>query len=348
MIKPFLFLVLLISSLYANKVIYLSYDETPDRVVQGEIFTITLKALSTVKNFDDISYEFSNYRGIKLLDEVPQREQKGKFLYDTFHLLSTSRSIKLPDVKATLLASKEYDSTFIKGKTLNVIQLNPKKNFSNVIANSLELVKYKTTSYDTTHNIVIFVATAENANLHTMHFKNVFKQGVESLNDSYLNSKITYFIVVDKRVENFTFSYFNLLKNRFERITIPIIVMDDSVTTQSDLKPHDQSHNLQKIYVASAVAIFGFILILIKRKYIYLAFILLPLGYIAYLSIPEESICIKKGAQIHLLPVNNGTIFETTQSSYFLLKEGQTDRYVKVKLNNNKIGWVKNEDTCSH
>jgi len=347
-IKPFLFLLLLISSLYANKVIYLSYDETPDRVVQGEIFTITLKALSTVKNFDDISYEFSNYHGIKLLDEVPQREQKGKFLYDTFHLLSTSRSIKLPDVKATLLASKEYNSTFIKGKTLNVIQLNPKKNFSNVIANSLELVKYKTTSYDTTHNIVIFVATAQNANLNTMHFKNVFKQGVESLNDSYLNSKIIYFIVVDKRVENFTFSYFNLLKNRFKRITIPIIVIDDSVTTQSDLKPRDQSHNLQKIYAASAVAIFGFILILIKRKYIYLAFILLPLGYIAYLSIPEESICIKKGAQIHLLPVDNGIIFETTQSSYFLLKEGQTDRYIKVKLKNNKIGWVKNEDTCSH
>ena len=348
MIKPFLFLLLLISSLYANKVIYLSYDETPSRVVQGEIFTITLKALSTVKNFDDISYEFSNYSGIKLLDEVPQREQKGKFLYDTFHLLSTSRSIKLPDVKATLIASEEYDSTFIKGKTLNVIKLNPKKNFSNVIANSLELVKYKTTSYDTTHNIVIFVATAENANLNTMHFKNVFKQGVESLSDSHLNSKITYFIVVDKRVENFTFSYFNLLKNRFERITIPIIVMDDSVTTQSDLKPRDQSHNLQKIYVASAVAIFGFILILIKRKYIYLAFIFLPLGYIAYLLTPEESICIKKGAQIHLLPVDNGTIFETTRSSYFLLKEGQTERYIKVKLQNNKIGWVKNEDTCSH
>jgi len=347
-IKPFLFLLLLISSLYANKVIYLSYDETPSRVVQGEIFTITLKALSTVQDFDDIFYEFSNYSGIKLLDEVPQREQKGKFLYDTFHLLSTSKAIKLPDVNATLIASQEYNSTFIKGEKLNVIKLNPKKNFSNVIANSLELIEYKTTNYDTMHNIVVFVATAENADINAMHFKNVFKQGVESSTDSYFNSKITYFVVVDKRVENFTFSYFNLLKNSFELITIPIIVIDDSVTTQSDLKPRDQSHDLQKMYAAAAVAIFGFVIILLKRKYIYLILIFIPLGYIAYLSIPEENICIKKGTQIHLLPVDNGTIFETTNTSYFLLKEGQTDRYIKVKLKNNQIGWVKNEDTCTY
>lgn len=348
MIKPFLFFLLFLSSLYANKVIYLSYDEIPSRVIKGEIFTVTLKALSTVQNFDDISYEFSNYSGIKILDEVPQREQKGKFLYDTFHLLSTSDNLKLPDVNATLIASQEYNSTLIKGEKLNVIKLNPKSNFSNIIANSLELVEYKTTDYDTTHNILVFVATAENSDINAMHFKNVFKQGIESSTDSYFSSRITYFVVLDKRIKNFTFTYFNLLKNSYEPVSIPIIVMDDSVTTQSDLKPRDESHDLQKMYLAAAIAIFGFIFILIKRRIIYLFFIFIPLGYIIYLSIPKKEICIKKGAQIHLLPVDNGTIFETAKTSYSLLKEGQTDRYIKVKLKNNKIGWVKNEDTCSY
>ena len=348
MIKTFFLALLFISSLYANKVIYLNYDETPTRVIQGEIFTVTLKALSTVKQFDDISYEFSNAKGIKILDDVPIREQKGKFLYDTFHLLATAPYVKLPDVNASLIASQEYNSTFIKGKTLNVIRLNPKKNFSNIIANNLELNEYKTTNYDNTHNIIVFVLSAENANIDAMHFQNVYKQGKESSTNSYLTSRITYFVVVSKRVENFSFTYFNLLKNKFELINVPVIVDDDSVTTQSDLKPRDQSHDLQKMYAAAAVALLGFILVVLKRKIIYLIFIFIPLGYILYLSIPEQDICIKKGAQIQLLPVENGTIFETTKTRYSLPKEGQTEHYIKVKLNNNKIGWVKNEDTCAY
>ena len=348
MIKAFLLVLLFISSLYANKVIYVSYDEIPTRVIQGEIFTVTLKTLSTIQNYDDIIYEFSNARGLKILDEVPIREQKGKFLYDTFHLLSTASSAKLPDVNASHIASKEYNSTFIQGEKLNVIKLNPKKNFSNIIADNLVLNEYKTTNYDNRHNIIIFVLSGENTNIDALHFKNVYKQGKESSTNSYLASKITYFIVVNKQLEHFSFSYFNLLTNRFEIIDIPIIVDDDSVTTQSDLKPRDQSHDRQKMYVAAAIAILGFILIVLRRRAIYLVLIFLPLGYILYLSSPEEMICIKKGAAIHLLPVDNGTIFETTQTKISLPKEGKTNRYVKIKLNNNKIGWVKNEDTCSY
>ncbi|WP_457744335.1 hypothetical protein [Sulfurimonas sp.] len=348
MIKTFLLTLLFLSSLYANKVIYLSYDETPKRVIEGEIFTITLKALSTVQDFDDITYKFTNSRGLKILDEFPLREQKGKFLYDTFHILSTSSYAKLPDVNASLVASQEYNSTFIKGEKLNVIKLNPKRNFSNIIANNLKLNEYKTTSYDNRHNIIVFVLSAENSNLNAVKFNNVYKQGIESPPDSYLNAKVTCFVVIDKRIENFNFSYFNLLKNKFELIHIPVIVDDDSVTTQSDLKPRDQSHDILKMYIAAGVAIFGFVLIAIKRKYIYLIFIFVPLGYIVYLSTPQKEICIKKGAQIYLLPVSNGTIFETTTTQYHLPKEGETKNYIKIKLQNDRIGWVKNEDTCTY
>jgi len=74
-IKYLLLTLLFITSLYANKVIYLSYDEVPKRVIRGEIFPITLKALSTVRDFDDINYEFSNHSGLKILTDFPQRVQ---------------------------------------------------------------------------------------------------------------------------------------------------------------------------------------------------------------------------------------------------------------------------------
>ena len=348
MIKTLLFTLLLVTSLFANKVIYLSYDQIPKRVIKGEIFSVTYKALSTVKHFDDISYEFSNYPGLNILDDVPQRIRTGKYYYDTFHMQVTKNNAKIPDVTAFLMAPHDYNGTLLKGPKLNVITLNPNQKFSNIIANSVTLYEYKTTVYDNKHNIVIFVASAQNCDITKMHFNNVYKQGIESQSGSYKDAKITYFVLIDKKIENFSFSYFNLLKNDYVTLTIPIILSDDSVSTQSDLKPRDQSHDTIKMYIAAAVALIGFFLIIIKRKYLYLLFILIPLIYITYLAIPAEKICIKQGAKIHLLPVENGTIFETTQTQYHLEKEGQVQNFIKVKLNNNKIGWVKNEDTCTY
>lgn len=348
MIKLLLLTLLFLSSLYANKVIYLSYDEVPDRVIKGEIFPLTLKSLSTVRDAKRIKYKFSNAKGVKLLTSYPKRVKKGKYFYDTFYAISTRKWAKLPDVNATLKSKKEYESTFITGPKLNVITLNPKKNFSNIIANKFELSEYKTTSYDATHNIIVFVATARNSDINAMHFEDLAKQGIESITESHLNSKITYFLVIDKSIENFTFTYFNLLKNNFSQITIPIVVDDDSVTTQSDLKPKDQSKERLKMSIAGALVFVAFLFIVWRRKYIYLIFLIIPLAYVIYLAIPDQEICIKKGAQIRLLPVENGTIFETTSVKYTLLKEGKVQNFVKVKLHNEKIGWVKNEDICSN
>ena len=348
MIKLLLLSLVLLASLHANKVIYFNYDEVPQRVVQGEIFPITLKSLSTVRDFEDIHYEFSNSSGLKMLTETPTRVEKGKYFYDTFYLQSTQKLAKLPDINATLLATQEYNSTFIKGEKLNIITLNPKKNFSNVIAKSFELLKYKTTTFDAQHNIIVFIASARRSDLSKINFNNAYKQGIESLSNDYNESRVTYFLVVDKKIEKFSFTYFNLNKNRFIELSIPIVVVEDSVTTQSDLKPKDQSKERLKMSIAALVALLAFIFILWRKKYVYLIFIIIPLLYIIYLAIPEKEICIKKGSLIRLLPVKNGTIFETTDNDTLLLKEGTVQNFVKVQLKNERIGWVRNEDICSN
>jgi len=345
--KLFLLTLLLFSSVLANKVIYLSYESVPSRVIKGEIFPVKVKALSTVREFKDIKYSFSNLSGLKLLNSIPIREKKGKYFYDTFNFLSTHSTARLPDIEASLISSREYNTSTLEGQSLNVISLNPRKNFSNIIANDFELVKYKTTSYDKEHNIIIFVAEATNSDIAAMQFKNVYKQGSESISESYRDSRITYFVVVDKKLENFTFSYFNLLKNNFSLVNIPIIVVEDSVTTQSDLKPKDQSKERLKITVAATIAIVLFVFILIRKKYIYSILLLVPLAYIGYIVVPDRIICISAGTQIHLLPVDNGTIFETTSEVLHLHKEGNALNFTKVKLQNEKIGWVKNEDICT-
>ena len=351
--KILLLTLILTATLIADKVLYLSYDHVPQRVLKGEIFPLSIKTLSTVKEFTDVNYKLSNGYGVRVLDEIPSREHIGKYYYETFHFLATGRNAKLPDIEASLVTDYtneniQYDTSTLSGKKLNVITLNPKKNFSNIIANSFELIDYKTTKYDESNNIVVLSAKASNSNIKAMHFNNVSKQGIESSKNSYKSSKITYYVVINKDLENFSFSYFNLRKNKFSLINIPIVVIDDSVVTQSDLKPKNQSHEQLKMKIAAGVALIAFIFILWRKKYVYMIFIIIPLGYVIYLAIPQKDVCIKKGSQLHLLPVYNGTIFETTQSQYNLPKEGKIKGFVKVKLHNNKIGWVKNEDICSY
>ena len=336
------------SSLFGNKVLYLSYENTPDRVIKGEVFSITVKTISTVKNFNEIQYRFSNKMGLEVLNTIPYREQHDKFFLETFKFIATRNNSRLPDIIASLDADREYEETVLLGKKLNVISLNPKQDYSNIIASSLSLSEYKTTSYDNKHNIVVFTAIAENANLTPIKFNNVFKQGIESLSEeNVIDPKITYFIVIRKELEKFSFSYFNLQTNKFANITIPIVVDDDSVTTQTDLKPKDQSKEQLKINIAAGIAIAIFVFSIFKRRFYFLILILFPTVYIGYMSIPAKDVCIKVGSNIYLLPVNNGTIFETTQSQYILTKEGSAQEYTKVKLKNEKIGWVKNEDLCT-
>jgi hypothetical protein len=331
------------------KVIYLNYEKTPSRVLKGEIFSVTIKALSTVKEFMDITYALSDSKGLKLLSNSPLRGTDSKYYYETFHFLATSDTIRLPDITATLIGYKDevYRTTTLQGRALNAILLNPKKNFSNIVANSFEILEYKTTNYDTIHNIVIFVATATNCDISALNLSGVYKQGIESITESYFDSKITYYAIIDKKLENLSFSYFNLEKNKFIPIYIPIIVEDDSVTTQSDLKPKNQSHEILKMAVAAAIAIVALLVILLRKKYIYLVFVILPLAYIVYLGVPSKEICIKENSNIYLLPLANGTIFETTSSRYHLQKEDEIKGWIKVQLKDEKIGWVKNEDICS-
>ncbi|WP_324172347.1 hypothetical protein [Sulfurimonas sp.] len=333
-----------------QKVIYLSIEEAPQRVIKGQIFSITLKTLSTVKDFTNITYELTNHEGLQVLNSIPYRDKDSKYIHDTFYFLVTSSTASLPEFTATLHDDDKtiYKKTTLKTHTLDVVTLNPKKNFANIVATSFELLNYKTSTYDNKHNIVIFNATATNCDISAFKLQNVYKQGVESITKSYFDSKILYYAIIDKKLEYLSFSFFNLKRNGFSLITIPIIVSDDSVTTQTDLKPRDQSKEILKMKIAGAIALLATIFILIRRRYIYLVFIIIPLTYIGYLAIPSKEICIKVGAKIYLLPVQNGTIFEITNREYRLQKEGNVKNFIKVKLHNEKIGWVKNEDICSN
>ena len=332
------------------KVLYLSYIYTPKRVIKGEVFKITLKTLPVIENFDDIIYNFSDGRDIKLLTEKPYREEDGRYFYDTFYFQATGLHVKIPNVIANILTNTDetYRPTTLLGKEIDTISLHPREDFCNIIAKDFLIKKYKTTVYDDKHNIVLFSAEAKQTILADFHLKNIFAEGFESITDTIENSKMIYYAVIDNDKENLVFTYFNIDKNDFVKLAIPIIVEDDSVATQSDINPHDQSKQKIKIIIAISIITLGLILFLLRRRVFYLLLVIIPAIYLIILMSKQQEICIKQNSKIRILPLYNSTIFEVTKQRLHLKKVGSTKNFTKVEFKNNKIGWISNEDLCSN
>jgi hypothetical protein len=87
-----------ISKPEAIKVLYINYKELPSRIVNGEIFPITIRTLSTTEDYGQIKYNFSNQDGLKTLNSIPYRVESGKYYFDTFYFLATQKWARLPDI----------------------------------------------------------------------------------------------------------------------------------------------------------------------------------------------------------------------------------------------------------
>lgn len=334
-----------------QKVLYLNYLQMPKRVIKGEIFFIKIKTLVVLPDFEDVEYTLSNAHGLKILNNgIPYRQEQKRFFLDTFYFQATSTRVRLPDITATVkdYFGTSYQPAILRGKTIEAIALNPREDFCNIIAKNFVIKHYKTTSYDDRHNIVVFIAEAKQTFLKNFHLHGPAKQGFESLSDSIKSSRMTYYAVIDKNSENLHFSYFNILKNDYITLNIPIIVEEDSVTTQSDLKPKDDSKKQIKMLIAVGAILIGVILLLWRQRIIYTLLILLPGIYVIFLMIPPTKVCIKASSKIRILPLENSTVFEVSRRRLELNKIGSAKGFVKVELPNKKIGWIKNEDLCTH
>ncbi len=326
--------------------VVLEHSNTPSHLYMGEIFPLTLKLTPTDIASGNIEYTLQGEEGIRIFSQTPVRSVKGDAVYDTFYFLVQADTIRLPDITATTTSTGAL-SNVLAGLSLNASPLNPPSTYANVLADSFKVIDYKTTAYNQESNIVVFTVKATRCNIATFSLVNAIKQGFESKIPNVAESTMTYYAIIPNNEQALDFTIFNLQKNRYESISIPIVVDDDAVSTQSDLSPTDARHTELKV---GAAAIFGVICIALfywRRSKWYLYASVLPLFYVIFALLPNSSVCVKKSAPIYLLPIKHGTIFETTTEEK-LEVENTVGEFTKVHLKNNKIGWVHARDLCSN
>jgi hypothetical protein len=325
----------------------LQFTDLPTGPYVGEIIALTVKLTPLDLASGNIEYTLQNEEGIRIFSDTPRRSVKEDAVYDTFYFLVQSSSVRFPDITATLTSTGGTSET-LTGTTLSATTLNPPSSFANVLADKFEIINYKTTPYNNESNVVIFTVKASRCNISDFSIPNAIKQGFESKISNVGESQMTYYVIIPNTETNLNFSIFNLKKQRYESLVIPIVVDDDTVSTQSDLSPTDTRHTELKVGAAIVVVLLLFAMFYWRREKWYLYASALPMFYIVYALLPNQNICVKKDAPIYLLPIKNGTIFEMTLQEEHLEAEKKVGDFVKVHLKNDQVGWVNKRDICSN
>ncbi len=333
-----------------KQTIFLSYENIPDKVFVNQIFSIKVKAIITVNDFDKIKNRISLTNGMKVVNAKENwKWYNDEIFYKTFYLKALDKNATMPQMYFELYKDGNITNSqkFPKLK-LNIINLNTDKYFSHVIADSLIVLKSKTTSFDEKNLIIVLEIEAKNSNLKDFKLSWVKRDGIDSKFDNTPIYKIYYYAIIPKYTQKFIFTYFNTKTNAFIKKQIKIVVDNDAVSTQSDLNPKDGTFVIYKNISFGLIFLFLLYIFIKRRRLIYLLFLILLVAYYFIDTNPLNSIKIPTNTKVQILPTRNSTIFYITPRVLYVQKIMTRENYIKIILPNGKIGWIKDQNASNN
>jgi len=353
--RVLLLFLLLITSLFSieeieSKELYLEYNSYPQRVFTGQKFDIKLKALilKDTNSYDKIVTTFTREQNIELLTkDIVWVKNKSSEYTTTISYKVYQDAFVLP--KITLALSKDEEIVdFISVASPEIeyerIAVNQKL-FSRVIAKKLEILTVKTKQY--TNNILHTTINikALNGNLEDFILNSYSEdQGINSLTDMYPEQNLYYYVMIPSHTKQIKFTYYNTVSKDFVTMSIPIILDEELVSTQTELNPYNSSILIYKQVLSGVLLLFFVILFAFKRKNIYLIFITLFITLLAYLFSPNKKILLKEDIKVYILPTNNSTVFKSLDSKQIVEIVNENEDFIKVLFDNESIGWIKKND----
>jgi hypothetical protein len=328
-----------------EQLIYLNIDNMPEKIYVDQVFTLTLKVTSLEKNQPYTIY-LENESNITIVHE-PNRIEPKTINYLTYTFKAISNQAKLPDFVVYYNSSPEKEYR-LNGVYLKTVSLNPPKDFCGVLAKKMQLINYQASTYTEDLNLLALQLNISYGNYDDFHLPNSYNQGIDTYSGDLNSTTLLYFAIYPLNIEKVEFTYFNLTKNRYEKFNIPIIVKRSSVSTQSNLDPQASEFTKFKIIATILLITIWSILWLIHRGWLYPILIILAVSYLLTYLIPLKTICIKPGTTLYLLPTKQSTPVMNIYEEVEAKEMNHYGDYIKIQLQNNTIGWIKNDSICTH
>lgn len=322
--------------------IFLSYSQKLEKIYLSQHATINVKAIITNEKLTDIHTSFINGKNVEILNKDRPWQKISDTSYENSYIVKLfSTSAKLPDIKISA-SSKEGK---VRHKTLEaykpkIVALREDKAFCLVLSEDFTLNNHHEKKYDEKSNIVLLEINASKANLEDFHIPYAIRDGIDEIKNTGDVQSIYYFAIIPNDIKLFKFKYFDLISNKYHIVSFPIVLLDSSVSTQTDLNPQKSKYALYKAVALIVLGLIIFLFYLRYKKHYLLLFSLIVFAYVLYTQIPISKLKLQEGMALRILPTKNSTIFYKTEAPIeadILLKK---DGYIKVLLPNKKIGWI--------
>ena len=330
------------------KELLLKATNVPKNVVIGEIFSVEIVADTQ----NDFEFEFETQldeTNIKWLNKKNfqwVKSEDNKYV-GTFYLEATSIDAKTLKVSLTLKRNGEnYQSSNINIFLPKLKELRSDENYNHIVADNLEVKKFKTTKFDDINNIMVVEIYGNNVDLSAFNIENktVLKQGVDTINGDFNSQSAYYFAVFKPNKKSLDFNYYNLKKAKFESFSLPVSVEDDDVSTQIGLNPKQSEFSTDKDVTIYSCAVIFLLLAIWRRRlsYFFVAAIFIAFGIYTYN--PFGKAVLKPDISVSILPTKNSTIFYTSRKNENVEILDTKGDYSKILFTDGKIGWVKKDN----
>lgn len=249
----------------------------------------------------------------------------------------------IPPLKVMAVSSDgNYDDFSIAPAIeLNVIDLYQNKKYAGVLADEFKIITHRTKIYDNVSNILVFEVSAKNSNLEDLKLPGIEKQGFESIHLARDSDGI-YYCILPKEVQNISFEYFSLSNNSFQDIILPIVPVEDVVSTQDDIKPKNSFLLFSNLILIGLMVVILILYFMFKRKKIFLVFFLALLIYLFWSVFFSKHQAILIAQQpIRILPTHNSTILEVAHIDMNVEIISKHDQFYKIVTTDGKIGWIR-------
>ena len=330
------------------KDLLLKATNIPKNVVVGEIFSVEIVADTQ----SDLEFEFETQldeTNIKWLNKKNfqwVKSEDNKYV-GTFYLEATSIDAKTLKVGLDLKRNGEnYQSSSINIFLPKLKELRSDENYNHIVADNLEVKKFKTTKFDDINNIMVVEIYGNNVDLSAFNIENktILKQGVDTINGDFNSQSAYYFAVFKPNKKSLDFNYYNLKKAKFESFSLPVSVEDDDVSTQIGLNPKQSEFSTYKDVMIYSCAVIFILLAVWRRRlsYFFVATIFIALGIYTYN--PFGKAVLKPDISVSILPTKNSTIFYTSRKNENVEILDTKGDYSKILFADGKIGWVKKDN----
>lgn len=334
-------------NLFAAKNLYLSYKSIPKKVYKNQRFEVVVKALITTNNFDSLSSSFSTGKNIKLLNPNSSWTKVSNDIYENRYIFKINEGdFTLPKITTKLLKGSttiDISSLGVPNIAYSDIAVGDSR-FSGIIADELVLKAYKTKQYNNNDALTIVDIEGINSNLENFKIDGALEQGISDLKDNYTNQNLVYYFVTPVHEKKVVITYYNTKLKSFKEITIPLVLQNELVSTQTDLNPNDSSFEKYKKIAVALLFLIALALYIWKRKKFLLVITIILFIISAIYLMPNQTGTVKKDSYIYILPTKNSTIFFKLDSAQKVEKLQKRNGFIKViGIDNKFIGWVKEE-----